>query len=463
MRRNRLSLRTRITAGALVVVVGAFSIAGLAILASAEQEMTHQIDTALRADAASTNQMLASGSTPALLDGPVDLYIQFVDRSNRVVGSGATAAGRPSLSAPDQESGSIASVHDSSLGELRVLVVGVTGSPDLRMVMARSSRSVGEVLDSLRWLLASLILVGSVFLGGLVWMVVGRSLRPVEYMRRTVERLDDSRLQTRVSLPGTRDELDQLARTLNEMLERLERAVEREHRFVADASHDLRTPLAAMRAILETEPTDPLQAMKTRADALARLDQLQTLVEQLLALARSDGGAERPMHPVDLDDLVLVQARLLARRAPGLKVDTSMVSGGQVTGHEPDLDRLVENLASNAARYAESTVSFGVRQVASTVELTVDDDGPGIAHGDRELIFERFRTLDDSRTHSGSGAGLGLSIVANIVAAHHGTVTVGDSPSGGARFTVGLPASMSEIPDDPGDDPVAEPEFPERP
>jgi signal transduction histidine kinase len=177
----------------------------------------------------------------------------------------------------------------------------------------------------------------------------------------------------------------------------------------------------------------------TRADALSRLDQLQVLVDQLVALAHADAADSITTMPVDLDELVLGQARQLARHSH-LRVDTSRVSGGQVAGRDTDLARLVENLATNAARYASTTVSFAVHQFGDTVELIVDDDGPGVAPADRERIFERFRTLDDARTHPGSGAGLGLAIVDAIATAHDGMIRVGDAPGGGARFEVHLPA-----------------------
>jgi len=437
-RRRRLSLRLRITAGALLVVAAALTAAGLLVIDTIEREMTDQVDTALRADADFTERMITSGSGLPMGEGPTDLYVQFVDGSGAVVAAGTAAMGRPALAAPEQRAGTITTVVDPALGELRVLAVDAPNS-ELTLVLARSSRNIAEVHDTLLRLLTALIVTGSCLLGVLVWLVVGRSLRPVEQMRRTVEDLDHADLTTRVARPGTGDELDRLAGTLNELLGRLEVAVERERRFVADASHDLRTPIAAMRALLETEAADPTLAVLTRADALARLDHLQSLVEDLLVLARVDTAEAPPALPVDLDELVLAQARQLARRTR-LHVDTSRVSGGQAAGRDTDLDRLVENLASNAARYAATTVSFTVHQFGDTVELVVDDDGPGIPPAERERVFERFHTLDDARTLAASGAGLGLAIVASIVAAHHGTIRVGDAPGGGARFEVRLPA-----------------------
>ncbi len=315
------------------------------------------------------------------------------------------------------------------------------------LVLARSARDVGDVHDTLLRLLALLVVVGGALVTALVWLVVGRALRPVEVMRRRVDAIGAQDLTARLEPPGTRDELDRLATTLNDLLGRLEDAVAREQRFVADASHELRTPITAIRALLESEAADPDLVVLTRADALARLNQLQDLVVDLLHLARTD-ATEAAEAPVDLDELVLGQASQLAR-STRLRIDTSRVSGGQVTGSDTDLGRLVENLASNASRYARTTVTFTVRQHQDTVELLVDDDGPGIPPSDRSRVFERFGTLDESRSDDRTGTGLGLSIAAAIVAAHGGTIGVGDAPHGGARFEVRLPAHVPPPPTRP--------------
>ena len=288
-------------------------------------------------------------------------------------------------------------------------------------------------------LLIVIVVAGSALLGVLVWIVVGRALRPVDEMRRTVSAISDRDLHRRVEAPGTGDELDRLADTLNELLERLDVAVNRERQFVADASHELRTPIAGVRALLETEPVDPAAVLDVRADALARVGQLEDLVDELLVLARADDGErDAPTRPVDLDELVLSQARQLARTT-NLRVDTSNVSGGQVAGRDTDLARVVENLATNAARHASTTVAFSVQQVDGIVELTVVDDGPGIPSDDRTKIFERFRTFDDARTAGDARTGLGLSIASAIVDAHHGTIQVDDGAGRGRRLVVRLP------------------------
>lgn len=440
MRRARASTRLRITAGALAVVVAAFVLGGIAVIGVLERELIDQIDTTLRANADFIDRSLTASAPLPMEEGPTDLYVQFVGDDGAVVGAGTAAAGLASLAPPaGTPAGEIVTVTHPELGDLRVLAEPAPGGGGMTIVVARSSESVAEVVGSLQRLLLALVVAGSALVGLVIWVVVGRALRPVEEMRRTVEGISDRDLAQRLDAPGTGDELDRLADTLNDLLGRLDAAIARERQFVADASHELRTPIAGMRALLETEPADPAAVIEVRAEALERLGRLQDLVEDLLVLARADATEFAELTaPVDLDELVLGQARQL-ERTTNLRVDTTRVSGGQVAGRDIDLGRVVENLATNAARHAETTVAFSVRQVGSMVEFTVSDDGPGIAEGDRNLIFERFRTLEAGRS-AGSGAGLGLSIAATIVAAHRGSICADDAPGHGAVFVVRLPA-----------------------
>jgi signal transduction histidine kinase len=442
--KRRPSLRLRITASALVVVVAMLGGAGLLVIGMVQREMRNQIDSGLRADADFTQRLITSRSGLPMSQGPTDLYLQFIAQDGRVAAAGTAARGLPPLAGPASSSAAeIAAQNVDRIGAIRVLSQPVAANPKVTLVVARSAQNVVDVHDKLLRLLLELVVVGSLLLSGLIWWVVGRALRPVDAMRKRVDHLDDRDLSARLDPPGTGDELDRLANTLNELLSRLEQAVAREHRFVADASHELRSPITAVRSLLETEAGDPSAVVSTRADALARMNQLQDLVEQLLVLARVDAAVPPPNAPVDLDELVLGQARQL-QRSTHLRVDTSRVSGGQVAGRDTDLGRLVENLAGNASRYARSTVAFTVQQYGDSVTLVVDDDGPGIPLVDRARVFERFNTRDAARTHARGGVGLGLSIAQAIVDAHDGTIEAGESPAGGARFEVHLRAYQPE-------------------
>jgi signal transduction histidine kinase len=440
LRFRRPSLRLRTTAGALVVVVIAFCGAGLVVLGVLEREMTAQIDSTLTANTDFINRSMADGTPLPTGQGPTDLYVQFIGADGRVIGASTAAHGVRALSEPVSEQRDITTAHDQRIGAVRVLAQPVAGNPSVTLAVARSANSIAEVRDSLTRLLIVMAVAGSALLGVIIWIVVGRALRPVDNMRRTAATITERDLSRRLEQPGTGDELDRLAHTLNALLARLDQAVARERQFVADASHELRSPIAGVRALLETEPVDSAAVVRVRAEALGRLGELQDLVEDLLVLAKTDATElEAPPAPVDLDELVLGQARQL-ERTTSLRIDTSKVSGGQVAGREVDLGRMVENLASNAARFASTTVAFSVHQSNGTVEFAVSDDGPGVPASDRERIFERFRTLEDSRASQRCGAGLGLSIAAAIVAAHHGSIRVDDAPSGGATFAVHLPA-----------------------
>jgi signal transduction histidine kinase len=226
---------------------------------------------------------------------------------------------------------------------------------------------------------------------------------------------------------------------MNDMLARLEESALRQQRFVADASHELRTPLTRMRAELEADELDPGRAdpAATRRSQLDEIAALQRLIEDLLVLARSDARAvDRRLDAVDLDDIVLEEARAV----PGADVDLARVSAAQVGGDAEELRRVVRNLLDNAGRHATARVSVALAERDGHAVLTVDDDGPGVPAGKRRDVFDRFTRLDESRT-GGGHAGLGLAIVADVVDRHGGTVTIDDSPLGGARFVVTLPVA----------------------
>src|SRR5918995_2978799 len=233
-RRRRRSLRLRITTGALVVVVAGLCGAGLLLIRAVEREMVDQIDSTLRANTGFIERSMKSGASLPSAQGPTDLYVQFLAPDGRVIGASTAAQGLPALVARrDGGLGRVVTVHDSTLGDLRAMTKPSPVDPSVRLVVARSSSSVSEVRDSLVRLLIVLLAAGSVFLGFLIWVVVGRALRPVDEMRKTVDAISEKDLDRRVEEPGTGDELDRLADTLNELLKRLDVAVTREQRFVA--------------------------------------------------------------------------------------------------------------------------------------------------------------------------------------------------------------------------------------
>jgi signal transduction histidine kinase len=313
-----------------------------------------------------------------------------------------------------------------------------------------AARSLGEASAASSASLVTLgiaIPVALLVLGVTTWLVVGRALRPVESMRREVDSVTAQSLSHRLPDPGGSDEIARLAHTLNGMLDRLDSSATAQRRFVGDASHELKTPLATIRQHAEVALRHPgsIDGVALAGTVLGEEARLTALVQGLLVLARADEGALGvTRRPVDLDDLVLAEtARLrdappVAGRGP-LGVDATAVGPARVDGDEGLLGQVVHNLVANAARHADSRVAVALAERDGRVELIVDDDGAGVAEADRERVFERFVRLDEARARDSGGSGLGLAIVREIVRVHGGAVSVTASPLGGARFVVTLP------------------------
>lgn len=290
--------------------------------------------------------------------------------------------------------------------------------------------------------------VALLVLGVTTWLVVGRALRPVESMRREVDTVTAQSLSHRLRDPGGSDEIARLARTLNGMLDRLDSSATAQRRFVGDASHELKTPLATIRQHAEVALLHPgsIDGAALAATVLGEEARLAALVQGLLVLARADEGALGvTRRPVDLDDLVVAETARLRGvagsdgRGP-LAVDATAVGPARVDGDEGLLGQVVHNLVANAARHADTRVAVALDERDGRAVLTVDDDGAGVAEADRERVFERFVRLDEARARDSGGSGLGLAIVREIVRVHGGSVSITTSPLGGARFVVDLPA-----------------------
>jgi signal transduction histidine kinase len=291
-----------------------------------------------------------------------------------------------------------------------------------------------------------------VVFAGVLWLVVGGAMRSVEAIRSRAAQITGQRLDQRVPEPQTRDEIHRLARTLNDMLERLEESARRQERFVGDAAHELRTPIATLRTRLETAMADEDAGRASGAGLLPELwedvTRMGSLVDQLLLLARCDDeNLAAGAYPVDLDDVVL---EVVASSGSGrVVVSTVGVQPAQVVGEQALLEQVVRNLLENAVRHADRRVDVWLTSDGSSALLTVDDDGPGIAPERRNEVFHRFVRLDESRDRSRGGVGIGLALVAEIVRVHGGMVAVSDSPSRGARMQVVLPLLVPTAPGAP--------------
>jgi signal transduction histidine kinase len=322
-----------------------------------------------------------------------------------------------------------------------VTVRAETGSQRYDVTVAVSREEIDDTTAALVTPLVIGLPLLLILVGGTTWMVVTRALTPVERIRREVEEITGDRLDRRVPEPPSRDEISRLARTMNRMLGRLEDSRLRQQQFVADASHELRSPLAGIRQAAEVSQAHPgaLTEGELAEAVLEESARMQRLVEQLLMLTRADDGVvTRVRTDVDLDDLALSEARR-ARRS-GLDVDTAGIGGGRVRGDPAALAQAVRNLVDNAARHAVHKLAIAVRDTGDQVELIVEDDGAGIPADQRERVFERFVRLDEARARDAGGSGLGLAIVQEIVTGHGGTVVATSAELGGARFVVRLPA-----------------------
>lgn len=312
---------------------------------------------------------------------------------------------------------------------------GVTLTVHAGAPLATEQKAVGSVRGAmLAGLPVMLLIVAAVTL-----LVTRRALRPVEGIRAELAAITASQdLSRRVPEPGSRDEIARLARTTNETLTALEASVGRQRRFVADASHELRSPIASLRTQLEVGAAHP--DLLDVPGAVTDTVRLQALAADLLLLARLDAG-ERPGSS-RLDVGALVHEEVSQRTGDRIPVAVHVTPAVllEVTGSRGQLARVVGNLLDNAERHAESSVTVSVRTEPDWVVVAVSDDGPGVPEPERERIFERFVRLDDARSRDEGGAGLGLAIARDVARRHQGALTVTRSPEGGARFELRLPA-----------------------
>ncbi|MGV9450353.1 ATP-binding protein [Streptomyces sp. NPDC003635] len=462
MRRLFGSVRARATLAATLVVAVALVAAGAVVLVTLRGDLTAQADSEADDAARSVATQIAQDVPYRELDLDEDHPVQVVDGDGRVLAvsegleavSGTGVDGVTPVRSPaaghqdeddedDPELGEVGDIEGHTRGwatvdgertEYRFAELEVT-DPRGETVVVHAGASLEAERDAVSTA-STVMLIGLPALLGVVgsvtWLVTRRALRPVEGIRREMAEITASEdLSRRVPEPDTHDEVARLARTTNETLSALETSVERQRRFVADASHELRSPIASLRTQLEVAAAHP--ELLDLEGAVEDTVRLQHLAADLLLLARLDAG-ERP------GDAQLDLAALAAAEAGG-RAGVSVVADGpvQVAGSRGQLGRVLGNLLDNAARHARSAVVVTVRRAGDRAVLQVADDGDGVPEEDRERIFERFVRLDEARSRDDGGAGLGLAIARDVAERHGGTLTVGDAPAGGALFELRLP------------------------
>jgi signal transduction histidine kinase len=303
------------------------------------------------------------------------------------------------------------------------------------VVQARASlQPVTTALDTIQSVLLPGVPALLLLVAVLTWLAVGRALAPVSAIRRELADITANDLHRRVPLPRARDEIARLAETTNRTLDRLERAVGRHRRFVADAAHELRSPLAVLRTRLEIARPQPLTV-----EALTDIDRIQRLTTDLLLLARLDAGEPRVHEEVDLGQIAAEEAAHTRPRTD-VRVELCIDSGLVVRGSGEQLERLVANLVDNAVRHAGTRVVVRLQRQDGNAVLEVEDDGPGIPAEHQEAVFDRFTRLDEARDRDTGGSGLGLAIARDIAAHHGGTLAVAGGPPGAclrAVFPIG--------------------------
>ncbi|PPH53498.1 two-component sensor histidine kinase [Rathayibacter sp. AY1E2] len=426
-------MRTRITAAATAVVAAAALLGSVLFVLVLSSVLASSAASAADAEAERVAALVEQGG-PEAVRGSEGLVQLVVD--GRVAAAGEDAEDLPPLALAESDDPVTVDVDD----EGPVVVVARELDDDSLVVVGVPDEGREEAVSTTIGLLAVAVPLLIALVAVVCAVVVGRALRPVERMREEAEAVTSSALDRRIPAPGSGDEVDRLAHTLNRMLDRLQSGQERQRRFVSDASHELRSPVAALRqtaevALAHPDRLDSARLARTVAEESVRLG---GLIEGLLLLARADEARLAvAAAPVDLDDLALGEVRRL--RDSGARVDASGISPVQAVADEALLSRALRNLVDNAVRHRSSQLALSTRIDGAEAVLAVDDDGPGIPAAERERVLERFVRLDEGRARDAGGSGLGLAIVAGIARAHGGRVVVGDSALGGARVEVRVP------------------------
>ncbi|MEW2415512.1 HAMP domain-containing sensor histidine kinase [Streptomyces sp. NPDC046866] len=441
------SVRARATLGATTVVALALGAASFALLGVLDGNLVRGAQADAEQQALATAALAASGRLePVLAPGRGADFLQVVDAHGRVLAASPDLLGRPALT--PSRPGKPGTVRGTWKGGAArgghrhrvVQVTTVTGQGLVTVYAGTSLRQADTADETITAALAVVVPLLVLTVGFVTWRVTGWALRPVEAIRDEVAEISERDLHRRVPVPRSQDEIARLAATMNATLDRLEAAGIRQRRFIADASHELRSPITVLRTQLEVARAHPDPALwgELVGGALEDTVRLQDLASDLLLLARLDTSEPAPAEAVDLAAVARGAAR--ARGGDRIPVELEMADEATVRGSTLWLSRLVTNLLDNAQRHAVTRVRLSLRAdaVRGAAVLEVRDDGPGIAPADRERVFERFTRLDDARSRDEGGTGLGLAIARDIATRLGGTLAVADSPKG-ARLVARLP------------------------
>jgi len=453
--RGRIGLRLRIAALAAVAVGVALAVGAVFLVGLLRSRLDDAATTAAHLRATDIAALARSDSLPKrlALPGEESAFVQIVGADGSVVASSENIEGeprvserRPSGEGPLVFTTTVRALSDHEHARLRIVALNTTiGDGSVVTVFAgegleRTEETVSEISTVL--LAGVPILV--VLVGAVTWWAVGRTLRPVRRISKTMDEITASDLHRRVPKPTTNDEIGQLAHSVNETLSRLDASVDRQRRFVADASHELRGPLASLRADLEISVMHPNETSwpVVARDTLTDVERLEHLTEDLLLLARIDANPTRQHVRVNLAEIT-ARAVAAIRRTDVTVTTLGLDQEVTVDGDRDQLHRMVRNLLHNAESHTRSQIDVAIRCHTGSVILAIGDDGPGVPRGDRTRVFERFVRLDEARTRDAGGTGLGLAIAHDVAELHHGTIRFEESARSGALLIVELPAHPS--------------------
>ncbi|MEP6761937.1 MAG: ATP-binding protein [Sporichthyaceae bacterium] len=447
--RRRVGVQGRLTVAATGLVAVVLVIGALGLLVSLRHALLSTLDDSAGQRARDVATLVDNRTLPRSV--PVaggTVLVQVVDDRGRV--RAASPAGDslvPILSGrllAAARRGTTQVVPGSRIGVDDTLrVVATTAGPETdrqTVLVAVSSTEAAHSLRIVAWVLAIGVPLLVAAFSAACWFLVGAALRPMASLRRGASEITEAGSTTRLPVPPTRDEVSRLAATLNDMLDRLAAGGARNRAFVADAAHELRSPLASMRTQLEVGRAHPRDAEwdEISAGVLVDMHRLTRLVDDLLQLARLDDDHGRAKR-ARATDVRTVAAAGVARMALRHEVHLVQADGPVLAQVDPDaIARVIDNLLSNADRHATSLITVEVRHEHGCAVLTISDDGPGIPVGERDRVFQRFARLDESRSQDSGGSGLGLAIVHQILRSTGGSIVLEDAEPG-VRAIVTLP------------------------
>jgi len=446
--RRGLGLRGRLVLLTTIGLAVGLIVGGVVLTVVLRIGLEQAVDAGIEETAQEVVQLIASDRLPDPIVTGGTTVVQVLDDAGRVLAASPGADRLVAALPPDQllqARGGPITLSGSAFGVLgSVRVVARTtesGGASSTVLVATPSSDIDNAVRVVRLSLIVGFAVLLILLAEVAWRLIGATLRPVEALRVGAERITGTHSAETLPLPNSADEIRRLAETLNDMLGRLESSRLRQRAFVADAAHELRSPLASLRTQLDVAVATG-EAADT-ADLLAEVERLTRLVNDLLLLARVDDAAPPPRELLDIARLAAdVADRYVAQSIP---VSVRVLPTPPISADPRAVQRVLANVLDNAVRHARSTVDVTVRPSDDGGALVVvRDDGPGISADERERVFERFARLQDARDRDSGGSGLGLAIVRELVSQQGGRVRLLDAAGGGPGLQVELwfPAAL---------------------